>query len=138
MAERETCRATKENGDPCRSPFVNESGYCDAHDPDRDPEEMAERGRKGAEVTKERREARAFDVDSLPEIRDAEDVRVWGEAVARAVARGAIGETRGNTLSRLLRQIRGALEAEVGDKIEELRSELAAVEEKVEEPSWKG
>lgn len=137
MSDNNSCAGTKDDGSPCRSPFVNESGYCTAHDPERGSEEMAERGRKGGQARAERREAETFDVDSLPPIRTMDDVREWGEAVARAVARGAIGEKRGNTLSRLLRQIRGAMEADAEGRIAELRQQVVELRETVEEPSWK-
>lgn len=137
MSDKQICGAEKDDGGICESPFVGENGRCAAHDPEKGSEEMKRRGRAGAKVTNERREAESFDVDSLPPIRTMDDVRQWGEAVARAVARGAIGSKRGNTLSRLLRQVRGAMEADAEGKIEELRKQVEEMQERVEQPTWK-
>lgn len=137
MSDKTICGAEKDDGGICESPFVGENGRCAAHDPEKGSEEMKRRGRAGAKVTNERREAETFDVDALPPLEDMDAVRAWAEEVGRACARGAISEKRANSLSRLLRQARQAMEAEVGNRLEELREKVEEARKRAEEPSWK-
>lgn len=131
----EICGAEKSDGSKCRSPIIGDVGRCPAHR-EGGAETMSERGKRGAQARQERRQGGGFDASELPEIQTMDDIRVWGEAVARACAEGEISEKRSNSLARLMRQIRGALEAKTEGRIEALRQQVEAMRKQVEEP-WK-
>lgn len=133
--DNEVCGEEKADGSTCQSPIVGDVGRCPAHREGGD-EEMRKRGRAGAEARKERLQGGGFDASELPPLTDMDAVRQWSERIGRACAEGRISEKRANSLSRLLRQARQAMEAEVGNRLEELREEVQRMRKEVEEP-WK-
>lgn len=132
MSDRDTCQGTKENGEPCPSPFVNENGYCDAHDPDTPEDEMAERGRRGAEVSNARRRHQdQLLPDELPELRSHDDAKIWLEVLGRAVATGRIERDEADPAIRAVREWVQAHEGGlVGEKLEVLQEKVEELEAK--------
>lgn len=105
--ETQTCKATKDDGSPCESPFVGEDGYCSAHRPG-GREEMRRRGKKG-KASRRSGGRTKFDPDELPPLNSHENVQLWHERIARAVAAGEIDNRVGNTIAR---HLKGWIEAE--------------------------
>lgn len=126
-----TCRATKDNGEPCQSPFVQDNGFCAAHDPEADPGEMRRRGRRGGEVTKERMQRhQGLDPDELPELVTHADAKAWLEIVGRAVTTGRLETNAANAAIRAIREWVQAHQGEVYDeKLKEIEEQLAAIQQ---------
>lgn len=96
-----SCKGVKNDGSPCGAPgrLVDpETGFCDAHDPDK-RDELRERGRRGGYRSTSPRKA-ALD---LPPLVDLESAQVWAEEIARGVADGSVSASKGNALNRLLK-----------------------------------
>lgn len=122
---RETCRGTRADGAPCRSPVVGPDGYCPAHAED-GRERMAEIGRKGAEATARRRAGGGLDPDELPPLESAEAAETWCDVIGRAVVTGRIGHNEGKAALRAVREWRESHEAgEVEERVDALMDALA-------------
>lgn len=126
MAKLETCRGTKNNGEPCPSPFVNENRYCDTHDPETPEDEMAERGRRGAEVSNSRRRHQdELLPEELPEFESHEDAKLWLDTLGRAVATGRIERREADPA---IRAVQAWVSTHEGALVEE---KLAAQQERI-------
>lgn len=103
MAEERTCKATRDDGEPCQSPFVGDDGYCEAHHPG-NRELLRERARRGGLARSlDRSGPEGLDENELPPLEDPTDVKAWLRLVNTAVATGRLGNSEGNTLIRGLR-----------------------------------
>lgn len=115
-----SCKGTKADGSPCGAPgrLVDpETGFCDAHDPDK-RDELRERGRRGGYVSTSPRKAPL----DLPPLVDLESAQVWAERSARALAIGHISASKANSINRLLKSWMSAHEnAEAEQAIQEAR-----------------
>jgi hypothetical protein len=68
MAEERTCKAVKEQGEPCRAAPLQGGDYCLMHDPEH-AEEMAQARRLGGlRRRKEQAVQGAFDVEGLEDV----------------------------------------------------------------------
>lgn len=107
-----TCRGTRDDGEPCRSPFVVEDGFCPAHAPG-GREEQRRRGSIGGEVTRRRYRSmeKLTDAD-LPPLEGREDARAWLRVTARAVATGRLSAREGEVLRETVREFLRALDGE--------------------------
>ena len=122
------CRHRKANGERCRAPeaFVDESGFCPPHRAD-GREVMAERGRSGAEVSKQvRRKGSGLRPGELPELRTPHDAQCALNIVAHAAAEGRLPQRQADATTRAVREWLRAHEAgAVADQVEELRRKLS-------------
>jgi hypothetical protein len=122
------CRQRKANGERCRAPeaFVDESGFCPPHRAD-GREVMAERGRCGAEVSKQvRRKGSGLRPGELPELRTPHDAQRVLDIVAHAAAEGRLPQRQADATTRAVREWLRAYEAgAVTDQVEELRRRLS-------------
>lgn len=91
-------------------------------------------GRKGAEARLS--DDRGLDVSQLPDIRTYEDVLVWGAAVTAAIAAEELDTSVGNTVSRLLRECRSALESAEGRELSELEDQIDELRKAVDKEPW--
>lgn len=99
--DRRSCKGTKADGSPCGAPgrLVDpDTGYCDAHDPDK-RDELRERGRRGGYVSTSPRRTGM----DLPPLNSPAAAAVWCEEIARAVADDRISSSRGNTLNKVVK-----------------------------------
>lgn len=120
---RRTCEGTKENGDPCESPFVGTDGFCDAHRAG-GLEEVRRRAHRGGEVTKAMFEASLHD---LPPLDSPENAQTWLHRIGRALALGKLSGSAGRAAIGAVRAWLRAYEAgEQASRIERLQE---AVEE---------
>lgn len=125
MAERETCRGTNAEGEPCTSPFTGPDGWFDAHRPGNEGE-MAERGRRGAEVANSRRRhADDLQPEELPELESHEDAKLWLDTLGRAVATGWIERREADSA---IRAVQAWVSTHEGALAEE---KLAALQERI-------
>ncbi len=122
------CRHRKANGERCRAPeaFVDESGFCPPHRAD-GRAVMAERGRSGAEVSKQvRRKGSGLRPGELPELRTPHDAQRALDIVAHAAAEGRLPQRQADATTRAVREWLRAHEAgAVADQVEELRRKLS-------------
>lgn len=136
--EKKTCGGTTKEGNPCRSPFVDDDGFCPAHRPD-GSEEMARRGRKGGVLVHERREKSEKLADQLPALDSYESAEEWSWRVALGVVRGDIGTKEANAISRALRiflEARG--EKLTTEVVEDLRDEIDRLKNEMREQQMAG
>lgn len=121
------CRQRKASGERCRAPeaFVDESGFCPPHRAD-GREVMAERGRIGAEVSKQvRRKGSGLRPGELPELRTPHDAQTALDIVAHAAAEGRLPQRQADATTRAVREWLRAYEAgAVTDRLEELRTHV--------------
>lgn len=118
----------KEDGCSAPEEFLQDSGYCVAHDPESGSEEMSRRGRKGGEQRRE-----ALDPSEIGEIDGPGDVKRAAAKVAAATAAGRLQSKRANAAVRALKLYLSALEAEISvEKWEEARRKLDQVRERIE------
>ncbi len=122
------CRSRNANGERCGAPetVVDESGYCPAHRPGgRDA--MAERGRIGAEVSKQvRRKGKGLRPGELGPLRNPGDAKRWLRIIGRAVAEGRLRSRDGDAATRAVREwLRAYDVSTVADRLEELQATVA-------------
>ena len=120
-----TCSATKTDGTRCKSPFVNESGVCPAHQPDGQAR-MRERAKKGGDATA-RRYAATFDAANLPPLDSLEAAQQWLEAIGRGVASDQLTDRQANAITKAVSEwikSQGQLDAEQGERLRSVLAEL--------------
>lgn len=124
------CQGTKADGSPCGAPpsLVNEeSGFCQAHDPEK-AERRQEIARKGAEASARARRGGGLDQDELPPLDGPRAAERWLEAIGRAVAGKRLTHAEGKALARIIREyLRAHADGAVSDKVEELQEKVAAL-----------
>lgn len=119
-----TCRGTRDDGNPCESPFVGEDGFCTAHRPG-GREELVERGRRGAKATARKLRGSALTADDLPPLRNHAAAETWTDRIGRAAAIGHLSPNAANAALRAVREWREAHEAgRVSERLEELTAAL--------------
>jgi hypothetical protein len=130
VAQRETCKATRDDGEPCRSPFVGEDGYCDAHRPG-GREVVRERARRGG-YARGQQGPPGLEAEELPALEDHRDAKLWLERIGRAVCTGRLGDSQANAairaVSEWVRAHEGELTAyvveDLADEVRRLKEEL--------------
>ena len=88
---------------------------------------MAERGRIGAEVSKQvRRKGKGLRPGELGSLRTPEDAKRWLRIIGRAVAEGRLRSRDGDATTRAVREWLRAHEAGVvSDRLEDLKATVA-------------
>lgn len=122
----DTCRGTRDDGEPCRSPVVGPDGFCPAHR-DGGRERVAEAARKGGEATARRHGGGGgLDPDDLPPLNTPDNAETWLEVTARAVSTGKIGHNEGRTVVRAVREwVRVRDAGKLTERVDELMDALA-------------
>jgi hypothetical protein len=116
---RATCRATKRNGDPCRSTAVLASGFCTAHD-EAYRESRSEQSAKGGRHKSNRERA----ARNLPD-----DLRGVGERLLNAMQDlidGKLDPKKATALASLANAYRGVFETGT------LSAKLDAIDERLQ------
>lgn len=122
---RETCNATRDDGEPCTSPIVGEDGRCPAHR-EGARERLREAGRKGAKATARRFSGGGLEDADLPPLVDADAAEVWCDVVGRAAVTGRIGHNEAKAALKAVREWRESHEAgKVSDRLDALTDALA-------------
>lgn len=117
-----TCARIKDNGERCGQRLGPDFDLCLWHDPDRKEEREKVRKRAGS-IGGRSRNGRALPPDETPgPLETLQDAVRWAAWAARAVATGDLDTSRGNTVAKLLKEFRAALEkSESREKLEEIR-----------------
>lgn len=130
MAGHRQCQGTNLVGEPCRSPFVGEDGWCDAHRPG-NGDLMHQRARRGAYArsAKDRNAPQVLDDRELPDLNAHADVKAWLGVLAEATALGRISEGRATTIRQILDTwLKAEAEAVAAHEIEALSERSEALE----------
>lgn len=131
MAPKQTCSATKENGEPCGAPpsFVDpKTGLCWTHS-EEGREAAREAARKGGQATARKLRKGGLHDDDLPPLDSPQAAETWLEKVGRSVATGRLTHNEGRTIARLVREWLRAREAgEVADWMEAMEDKLSALQ----------
>lgn len=132
MAPERSCKATKENGEPCGAPASvvdPETGLCPAHDPERQEERRAA-ARKGGKATARRFSGGGLEEGDLPPLDSPENAERWLEAVGRAVATGKLGHNEGRTVVRAVREwVRARDKGKVSEKLDKMMDAISEAKE---------
>lgn len=122
---QETCKATRDDGQPCTSPIVGPDGYCHAHGPG-GREKLQEAGRRGGRATARRIKGGGLDEDELPPLTDADAAETWCDVVGRAAVTGRIGHNEAKAALRAVREWRESREAgAVSERLDALDAALS-------------
>lgn len=128
--EQDTCIATRDNGEPCTSPFTNSEGLCPAHR-EGGREELRERGSRGGHATanRHREGPDTIEEEALGELESFADAKRRLDLVCRSVLSGQITRERADPAIRALREWCSAHQSEVEEeKLEELEHRLEQIE----------
>ena len=88
MANRERCAGRRADGEACKSPFVGEDGFCDAHSASRGGrDEMRRRGMAGAWAS---RKSSGLDPNEIETLETHADVRRRLDLICQAVLTGRL------------------------------------------------
>lgn len=121
------CKATREDGTPCKAPenMVDpETGLCPSHRDDA-AERLSEYGRRGAEATNRRYRGEKLSEEELPPLDSPQAAEIWLENVGRAIATGRLSSAEGNAVKSTVREWLRAREAgEQQERIEALEEAL--------------
>lgn len=119
MVVARTCKALRDNGEPCRAAPLRDSAYCLWHDPEHIEEVTEARRLGGLRRKRERTLAGAYELDgfdTVPQIRRVVEIVVLDTlGMENSIARGRLLIAAGLALAKLL---------EVG----ELAERVAAIE----------
>lgn len=127
---RETCKGQTKAGKPCKSPFVDEEGYCPAHAPG-GTATMRERGRKGAQTTKARYKGRGLHRDQLGCLESIEDAQRWLRMIAQAVGAREITHNEGAAMTSTVRAWLSAEDSRLrAEDLAELQGQIAELRRK--------
>lgn len=129
------CKGRKDSGEPCGAPenMVDEDGYCPAHRPDAS-ERMAERGKKGAEVTNRRwKQDGGVSAEELGPLENHQEARRWLGVIGEAVTTGRLSHNAAKAAVQAVKAwakiVEGEMDVEVKDelvdRINELEDKLA-------------
>lgn len=131
MTERERCGHPKsEGGDPCQSwPACDDCDRCWIHCPHVEEERAHARKKGGVNSRKTDNEDQVVPFGDAPEPPETLDDAVrWASWAAMQVAVGGLDTSRANSVARLLKEFRQALEKsesrEALEKIEAMRERL--------------
>ena len=125
------CQGTNQAGEPCRSPFVGEDYWCDAHRPGNEDlmHKRATRGAYAANAARRDPTPPVLDDRELPGLETHGDVKAWLGVLAEAVALGRIGEGRATTIRQILDTwLKAEAEAVAAHEIEALSERIEALE----------
>lgn len=121
----DTCKGTRDDGEPCESPIVGSDGYCPAHR-EGGRERLREAAQKGGETTARRVRGNALDADELPPLESPQAAETWCDVVGRAVVTGRLSHNQGKAALRAVREWRESHEAgRVSERLDELTEALA-------------
>lgn len=122
---RDTCRGTRDDGEPCGSPVVGPDGFCPAHGED-GSEKMRKIGRKGAQATARKLQRGGLGEDELPPLESHAAAETWCDAVGRAAVTGRIGHNEARAALRAVKEWRESRgEGEMSERLEALTDALA-------------
>lgn len=132
MAPKQTCSATKENGEPCCAPpsyVVPETELCWTHS-EEGREADREAARKGGQATARKLRKGSLNDADLPPLNSPQAAETWLEKVgAMPVAIGRLTHIEGRTIAGLVREWLRAREAGVvAEWMEAMEEELCAVQ----------
>ena len=115
------CRGVRADGKNCGSVIVGETGFCFAHDPDREKERAEARARGGSNSSNIRRLRRHVARSALHDVFD----RL--ETALEQCHLGALPPARAHGMAALVRAMIATLEvAELEERLEELELRLLA------------
>ena len=125
------CKATKSDGTPCQSPFVDpETGYCASHGPG-SAGRMSARGRRGAEALAVKNRGRGtVDSEKAPAppetMEDAARIASWA---CHGVYTGLLDPRVGQQTAALLREFRTATkESDLAARMQKMEARLAELD----------
>lgn len=122
---RETCRGTRDDGQPCESPVVGPDGFCPAHRPG-GREKIREAARKGGQAKARKDRAPGVETDGRWKLDSYEAAERWLDVILRAVLAGKVTHAQARSAVRAIEAWMKAREqGEEAERLEALEEKVA-------------